>query len=380
MSATVTELGELFISQIAAGDIVLTNWFADKIVISYVDDVNPLVSPVRNQLLPAEILYEAPIDRSGLNGDSVAVFNALLRSDVGDFSFNWLGLYNSEHDVLIAVAYEPTQQKWKTDGQRLGNVLNKAFALKIANAGAVTGITVDVESWQVDYHASVMQALEASQAAEHNSEQALEAATTAEQNSSSALQVAQTAKQNSTTAIDTANSANSAASSAEQKAAQAEQNANNAATAASNSADSASAAETAASNAATSANTAAAAASNSAASASSAADSASNAEQAATDAQTALANAPSQVGAWYAQVALGDVGSLAFAQVLASGPATMTYGETINGVLLKTANAYGSIEGPESILSGTWRCLGMTSSRGNERDERATTLFIKIGM
>lgn len=380
MSATVTIAGESFISDVASGDINLVSGFADTILIAYFDNLDVTQPPDVIQSVPVDILHSAPVDRSGLNGDSVAVFNALLRSDIGDFSFNWLGLYNSEHDVLIAVAYEPTQQKWKTDGQRLGNVLNKAFALKIANAGAVTGITVDVESWQVDYHATVMQALQASQISEQKSLQALEAATTAEQNSSSALQVAQTAEQNSTTAIDTANSANSAASSAEQKAAQAEQNANNAATAASNSADSASAAETAASNAATSANTAAAAASNSAASASSAADSASNAEQAATDAQTALANAPSQVGAWYAQVALGDVGSLAFAQVLASGPATMTYGETINGVLLKTANAYGSIEGPESILSGTWRCLGMTSSRGNERDERATTLFIKIGM
>ncbi|MCD8522560.1 MAG: phage tail protein [Saccharospirillaceae bacterium] len=287
MSATVTMAGEAFISDVASGSVNLTSGFADTILITYIDDLDVTQPPDVIQSVPVDILHSAPVDRSGLNGDSVAVFNALLRSDVGDFSFNWLGLYNSEHNVLIAVAYEPTQQKWKTDGQRLGNVLNKAFALKIANAGAVTGITVDVQSWQVDYHASVMQALQASQAAEHNSEQALEAATTAEQNSASAVQTANSAAQESSEAKQLATEASQNAN----EAVNAANTASNAATVASNAAvtasDAASSSANNAQTAVTEANNAAASAAESATSAGAAATAASNAENSAAEALNA---------------------------------------------------------------------------------------------
>lgn len=73
----------------------------------------------------------------------------------------------------------------------------------------------------------------------------------------------------------------------------------------------------------------------------------------------------------------GAVGTYAFAQRLTGGSTTL--GTTVSGSSLKTAHADGSIEGPETTLSGTWRCMGMTEySAEFDRRGPATTLWLRI--
>lgn len=77
-----------------------------------------------------------------------------------------------------------------------------------------------------------------------------------------------------------------------------------------------------------------------------------------------------------ADISGGAKGSYVFAQKI-SGGETLLGGST-SGSNLRTAHAYGSIEGPETTLSGTWRCMGMTETSSTSRQENATTLWLRI--
>ena len=59
------------------------------------------------------------------------VYSALLGSDIGDWSFNWQGLYCSEYETLIAAASFPTLEKRKYSSATgaAGNNLTRNFLL-----------------------------------------------------------------------------------------------------------------------------------------------------------------------------------------------------------------------------------------------------------
>ncbi|WP_221800405.1 phage tail protein [Oceanobacter mangrovi] len=304
MSSVITTAGSEFIASIGTGNVLLTNGFADQIIIGYQQGIDATVTP-DSDALPDTVLETVTINKMGLKTANVAVFNAVLLASMGDYTFNWLGLYNSEHDVLIAVVYEPAQQKWATTGEQVGNVLNKAIGLQVDNAAAITGITVSIESWQVDYQQEIVDLTAAYEAATT----ALEAATaTAEQastDSDSAVETANNASTAAATAVDTANSASTTANSAATAAANAVTTANSAATDAANAvttaasaestanglADSIATANTTADSAVTTANNAATAAATAQSTADSAATAASSAQSTADSAATAAAAA-----------------------------------------------------------------------------------------
>lgn len=77
----------------------------------------------------------------------------LLTSDVGDFNFNWIGLYSSENDVVVAIAYLPTLSKWKTVHPTMGNALTRNFMLEYSGLADVTQIMVEASTWQIDFTA-----------------------------------------------------------------------------------------------------------------------------------------------------------------------------------------------------------------------------------
>lgn len=152
MPSTVTTAGEQFLNTVATGHTPLTNGLlADQILFAYIDGQDSTQQPPITENVPAEIAHTASVTRaSNLNADT-AVFSTVLASDVGDFQFNWLGLYNSEYDVLIQVSYEPTQQKIATDGPTVGNVLAKGLALQVLGGQSVLNMQTATQSWQIDF-------------------------------------------------------------------------------------------------------------------------------------------------------------------------------------------------------------------------------------
>lgn len=100
--------------------------------------------------LPAYIVHEQVKTRQGYVASDQVVYSIVLTPDVGNFSFNWVGLVDSDN-VLIAVSYTPTLEKTKTVGLSIGNTLTRNFLVKFNDAQAITGITVPAESWQINF-------------------------------------------------------------------------------------------------------------------------------------------------------------------------------------------------------------------------------------
>ncbi|MDP2548907.1 phage tail protein [Oceanobacter sp. 4_MG-2023] len=157
--SVITTAGEQFLATVAIGQNPITTTddngqpvVGDQIIIANVSGLDVSATPPKTETVPtADVVDTVPINRAGLASESTAVFSAVIDSSRGDYSFNWIGLYNSQYDVLIAVAYEPEQSKYATNGADIGNVLTKNFSLTMTSAAAVTGLTADIESWQFDY-------------------------------------------------------------------------------------------------------------------------------------------------------------------------------------------------------------------------------------
>lgn len=156
MSTAITLAGETLIAQkhISGEALVI-----DRIILANIPDLD-LAQPVdRAQGKPAQnrIVYDyvIPDDYKGFVNPNQVVYSMLLGSDIGNFQFNWLGLYSSEDQMLIAVTQLPLTDKWQTDTttNRLGNNLTRNFLLQFSGAKAVTNITVEAKTWQVDFTA-----------------------------------------------------------------------------------------------------------------------------------------------------------------------------------------------------------------------------------
>lgn len=105
-----------------------------------------------------DIVHTMNVTRAGsINSDTV-VYSAVLDSTVGDFEFNWIGLYD-ESGILVMIKYTYPQQK---TGNAFGggNNLTRNFSLKFVGAADVTSITIPAESWQFDVSAYVFERLE----------------------------------------------------------------------------------------------------------------------------------------------------------------------------------------------------------------------------
>jgi len=124
----------------------------DSVVFAYVDGLDYTETPDRTQELP-ELLDTLPVTSASNVNDDTVVYSVTIPSSLGTWTFNWMGLYSSEDETLIAVAYLPEQEKRATSGDDIGNVLTKNFAIEFTGAADVTGITIDAESWQIDYTA-----------------------------------------------------------------------------------------------------------------------------------------------------------------------------------------------------------------------------------
>lgn len=134
------------------------NLIIDQIVFANIDGLDDTLTPDRGEALPSveNIQLTNPITKDGMLSSNTVVYSTVLTSVQGSFDFNWMGLYSSAHNVLVAVAYVPVQSKIATVGPVIGNVITKNFAIEFNGAADVTGINISAESWQIDYTARLM--------------------------------------------------------------------------------------------------------------------------------------------------------------------------------------------------------------------------------
>jgi len=135
----------------ATGEVVLL----DEFIFANVPGLDPAQPIDRNEKLPpaGQIVHRQAVSRKGVVNENAVVHSVVLGADVGDFSFNWIGLINKATGTLAMIVHAPEQQKLKTSGGQQGNVLTRSFLMEYNGAQAETGINTPAETWQIDFTA-----------------------------------------------------------------------------------------------------------------------------------------------------------------------------------------------------------------------------------
>ncbi len=146
--AAITIPGENLIASKQGNNEVLT---IDKMVLANIPGLNPEDPVDREEQMPPEdqIVLNEEISQFGAINPNLVVYSLMLSTGGESFDFNWLGLYASEDDVIIAITYLPTQSKDPSVA------MTRNFMLEFSGATETTDIHIDAESWQVDYSARV---------------------------------------------------------------------------------------------------------------------------------------------------------------------------------------------------------------------------------
>ncbi|OCG63823.1 hypothetical protein A9G48_05025 [Gilliamella sp. wkB18] len=125
----------------------------DRVIFANISGINGDTEIDLNGSMPdaSQIVHTAPVTQSGLLNDKTVVYSVILDTSIGDFSFNYIGLVNAETNTLCMVMHTDLTRKIKTAGQRQGNTITESIWLEIDNASESTGITVNAQTWQIDY-------------------------------------------------------------------------------------------------------------------------------------------------------------------------------------------------------------------------------------
>ncbi|WP_240514413.1 phage tail protein, partial [Enterobacter hormaechei] len=138
-------------SQAVTGEPVLL----DEFVFANVPGLDASKPIDRSETLPpaAQIVHRQAVSRKGVVNENAVVHSVVLGAEVGDFSFNWIGLINKASNTLAMIVHAPLQQKLKTKDGQQGNVLTRSFLMEYNGAQAETGINTPAETWQIDFTA-----------------------------------------------------------------------------------------------------------------------------------------------------------------------------------------------------------------------------------
>lgn len=116
-------------------------------------DVNKPIDRAESVPPAAQIVYRQAVEKTGLVNQNAVVYSVTLGADVGDFSFNWIGLINKATGKLAMVVHAPLQSKVKNANGQQGNVLTRSFLMEYNGAETQTLISTPAETWQIDFTA-----------------------------------------------------------------------------------------------------------------------------------------------------------------------------------------------------------------------------------
>lgn len=133
----------------------------DKMIFALIPGLDDTAAVDRSMALPqpSQIVHEATIDSNnkGYVGSDQVVYSVILGSDIGNWSFNMIGLVEAVTGNLIAVSTMPETPKRKTNLaiNTTGNMITRNFVLAFQDAQNLTAINVSAETWQFDYLAEL---------------------------------------------------------------------------------------------------------------------------------------------------------------------------------------------------------------------------------
>ncbi|MGI2101913.1 phage tail protein [Shewanella oncorhynchi] len=151
MASVITIAGEqLFAAKAQANE----QLDIDTFIFANVPNQDPSAPINREEGIPtANIVYQQNVQQVGRINDNVVVYSTVLDSITGPFEFNWVGLYSSVNQKLVAINHVPTVTKTATAPGAAGNTLNRNFGIEYSGIADLTGINVEPETWQLDFTA-----------------------------------------------------------------------------------------------------------------------------------------------------------------------------------------------------------------------------------
>ncbi|MGS0824826.1 phage tail-collar fiber domain-containing protein [Shewanella sp. 0m-8] len=151
MASVITIAGEkLFAAKAQANE----QLDIDTFIFANVPNQDPTAPINREEGIPTEHkVHEQIVQQVGRINDNVVVYSTVLDSLTGPFEFNWVGLYSSVNQTLVAINHIPTTVKTITEPGVAGNILNRNFGIEYSGIADLTGINVAPETWQLDFTA-----------------------------------------------------------------------------------------------------------------------------------------------------------------------------------------------------------------------------------
>ncbi|UUO22829.1 hypothetical protein FGD67_06235 [Colwellia sp. M166] len=126
----------------------------DTFIFANVAGQDPAAAIDRNEGIPTNaIVHQQNVQQTGRINDNVVVYSTVLDSVTGPFEFNWVGLYSSVNQTLVAISHVPTVAKTITAPGSAGNTLNRNFGIEYSGIADLAGISVSPETWQLDFTA-----------------------------------------------------------------------------------------------------------------------------------------------------------------------------------------------------------------------------------
>ena len=124
----------------------------DKIIFAHISGLNDAtLANINNMPTVDQIKHTANIQQTGYIADDQVVYSVTLGSEIGDFTFNFVGLINSAKNVLGVAIYTGDIVKTRTKAEEQGNALTRNIILQVHNAKTLTNIHTQAKAWQFDF-------------------------------------------------------------------------------------------------------------------------------------------------------------------------------------------------------------------------------------
>ncbi|WP_153446921.1 phage tail-collar fiber domain-containing protein [Vibrio algicola] len=130
----------------------------NRIVLANIPNLDHTIPIDRSEALPPanQIVHEQDVDQTGKVNLNAVVYSIVMDTTVGDFDFNAMYLIDkNERTAVGMIVHKELESKIKTDNTSgtQGNSLVKSMLMQFDGAAAATNITVDAQTWQIDYSA-----------------------------------------------------------------------------------------------------------------------------------------------------------------------------------------------------------------------------------
>jgi hypothetical protein len=128
----------------------------DQFVFALIPNQDPNAQINPNESLPDDryIKGRFNVTQKGMINPDAVVYSIILGTDIGSWDFNWIGLVNSEQNIVGAISHTPVQTKVQVDeiNNIAGDTLTRNIITPYTNASVLTEITVTAEVWQLDFN------------------------------------------------------------------------------------------------------------------------------------------------------------------------------------------------------------------------------------